>query len=134
MKGCGVDVRRGVIVAVLVFILVAGGGILYLTRGLSEMQALVIEDRDASGLPGGLYAGAFRGYRWSNSVEIAVEGGEIAAIEVVDPHIFYREEVADEIIDRVLSEQTTAVDAVAGATVSSNAILKAIEDGLRDGR
>ena len=112
----------------------AGGGILYLTRGLSEMEALVVEDRDASGLPDGVYAGAFRGHRWSNSVEIEVQGGEIVAIEVVNPHIFYREEVADEVIARVLSEQTTAVDAVAGATASSTAILKAIEDGLRGGR
>ncbi len=118
-----------VVVAVVVII---GGAVVYLNRGLEEMQALVIGEVDLN-IPDGIYQGTFEGYRWSNTVAVTVEDQRILSVDVVEEHSFHRQQLVDELSNRIIEQQTPQVDVVSGATVSSKAFLKAVENALQDG-
>jgi len=113
----------GIVAVVLLIIL--GGGFIALQRGLPEMQDLVIDDVNPEALPDGEYTGEFSRYRWSNKVKVTVEGGRIVAIEPQNGGDLERE-----LSEQIMARQSLDVDIKSGATVSSNAYLKAVEDAL----
>jgi uncharacterized protein with FMN-binding domain len=79
----------------------------------------------------GTYIGKFDGYRWSNTVKVTVNNHKITKISFVEGQQFRSEEVENGIINNVISKQSLNVDTVAGGTVSSKAILKAIENAFK---
>ncbi len=113
----------GIIAVVILIIL--GGGFIALQRGLPEMQELVISDVDPEALPDGEYTGEFSRYRWSNKVKVTIEEGRIVAIEPENGGNLERE-----LSEQIMARQSLQVDIQTGATVSSNAFLKAVEDAL----
>ena len=119
------------VIVVAVFAIVMGVSA-WLTRGLDEMAQMQINNVDLNSLSDGTYRGSFRGYRWSNSVEVVIESNRIADIRITEKHRFHREELIQELTSRVIDEQSIDVDTVSGATVSSKAFLKAIENALSD--
>jgi|LFRM01.1.fsa_nt_gb uncharacterized protein with FMN-binding domain len=85
----------------------------------------------------GVYVGKADGHNGPLSVEVTVEGGKITAIEVLEhsetPIIG---DAGFTVIDAIIEAQSTDVDAVSGASVTSRAVLAAVEDalgGLTDG-
>lgn len=68
----------------------------------------------------------------SVKVKVTVENRRLSRIEIVK-HFNGRGKPAEAIVDRVIEAQSLGVDIVAGATYSSLAILKAIEDALSKG-
>ena len=119
------------VIVVAVFAIVMGVSA-WLTRGLDEMAQMQINNVDLNSLSDGTYRGSFRGYRWSNSVEVVIESNRIADIRITEKHRFHREELIQELTSRIIDEQSIDVDTVSGATVSSKAFLKAIENALSD--
>lgn len=117
---------------ILVLAVIASGGMIFLMRGMDEVRELNINDVDLTLLPDGVYRGEFEGYRWSNSVEVTIENHAISDIQPVDQQDFSLDLHINELIGRILEEQTLAVDTVSGATVSSKAFLKAVEDALTE--
>ena len=113
----------GIIVAV--FILILAGGLFAVTRGLDEMQELVINEINPGELPDGVYTGEFDRYRWSNKVEVTVVDGKIVNIQ---PDSGQALEL--ELSERIIARQSLQVDIDTGATVSSKAFLKAVEKAL----
>jgi len=119
-------------------LLIAGGILLALlaaaivgiTNGLAEGARIPIGGIDLSDIPDGSYTGVYEFKRWSNTLVVTVEGHRIAAITGEKDMSFAQEDWFDEIVRRVIAKQDTKVDAVAGATVSSKAYLKAIENAL----
>ena len=86
----------------------------------------------AEGWTDGTYQGSANGMGGAVNVTVTVEGGKITAVTVgdnqetpgiSDPAI---EKIPMEIVDK----QSTSVDAVSGATVTSNAIMQAAENAL----
>lgn len=120
------------IVAVIlaVFVLGIGGGIFYLTRGLETGKNLEIGHVDLKGITNGTYDGKYDGGRWSNEVKVLVENGKITNVDIVKSVLFDKPEVAAKLFDKVIKEQDTTVDAVSGATVTSKAYLKSVENAL----
>jgi len=101
------------------------------TNGLSEGLELPIDGVDLSAIPDGSYTGAYEYKRWSNRVVVHVKDHKITAIYIdEDMSGAGITDSSGEIIRRVLAAQDTKVDAIAGATVSSKAYLKAIENAL----
>lgn len=84
------------------------------------------------GLADGVYTGSAPGYRSDITVSVTVSAGKITDIEITDenetPRYFAG---AMEVIDYIISAQSTQVDAVTGATFSSEGIKAAVEDALR---
>lgn len=116
-------------IIVLIIALVAVSLVFFLTRGLEEGKALAIREVDVQSLEDGRYIGTYSEGRWENEVEVEVIDGKIVTIELREG--FQREEVKEKIYQSVIKEQSLEVDVVAGATVSSNAYLKAIENALK---
>lgn len=108
------------------------GFFVYLMIGQDTVSKMAIEDADIQSLPDGVYDGAYDGYRWSNSVKVTVRDRKITDIEVVKGPAFMNQKTVDELISRVIQEQRLPVDVVSGATVSSKAFLKAVENALKN--
>ena len=113
----------GIIVAV--FILILAGGLFAVTRGLDEMQDLVINEVNPGELPDGEYTGEFDRYRWSNKVTVTIVDGKITEVRPENGQALELE-----LTERIIASQSLQVDIDTGATVSSKAFLKAVEEAL----
>jgi uncharacterized protein with FMN-binding domain len=105
-------------------------GFLYISSGLDMERQPVINGVDLSGVADGTYSGHYKGGRWTNDVSVTVAGGKIVYIQIVKDVTFPDENTSDTLFRRVIEQQTTAVDTVSGATVTSKAYLKAIENAF----
>lgn len=80
----------------------------------------------------GVYTGTGNGFRGATNVTVTVENGEITEITVNsysdDDKFFSRAESG--VITSIIKSQSTDVDAVSGATFSSNGIKEAVADAL----
>jgi len=111
-----------VIVVVLVSVL--------MTRGLNDIQAMAINEVDIKNLKNGTYIGNFQGGRWSNQVEVKIQDKKITEIKVIKDIKYPMEDIPGKIFEEVIKEQSTSVDVISGATVTSKAYLKSIENAL----
>ncbi len=105
-------------------------GFLFVTDGLSAGADLAIYGIDLSAVPDGRYTGTYDFKRWTNTVAVEVRDRAIVDLTVEHDILIVDPTCANEVFKRVLAAQNTDVDAVSGATVSSRAYLKAIENAL----
>jgi uncharacterized protein with FMN-binding domain len=103
---------------------------LFLTNGLSEGADTHIAGINLSGVPDGDYTGTHEYKRWTNTLVVRVKDHEITSIGVVKDVAVANADYSDEIFSRVISAQNTQIDAMTGATVTSMAYLKAIENAI----
>ncbi|MBQ3281207.1 MAG: FMN-binding protein [Eubacterium sp.] len=80
----------------------------------------------------GTYEGKGEGFKGEMTVAVTVSGGKISAIEIIDTgdgkvYCTRALAAADEIIEK---QSTEDVDAVSGATYSSNGLIEAVKDAL----
>ncbi len=115
----------------ILFILVLGGGIFFISRGVEAGEALEINNVDLSRLSDGAYSGAYEGGRWTNVVNVTVKDHKITGVEIVKDVLFPKPEVTAELVEKVLEKQSPNIDAVSGSTVTSKAYLKSIENALK---
>ena len=102
-----------------------------ITNGLSEGAKVPLSGIDLSAVPNGSYTGAYEFKRWSNTVVVQIQDHRITAVNIVKDVPGARiTNCSDEIFRRVIKAQNTTVDAVSGATVTSKAYLKAIENAF----
>lgn len=113
------------IVSVIIFMIT-------INKGKQEVLNTKINEVKLENKTDGTYNGSFDGYRWSNKVRVTVNDYKIIDISIVSPMTFRSEEFESQIIKRIIDNQTTKVDVIAGATISSKAILKAVENALSE--
>jgi uncharacterized protein with FMN-binding domain len=94
-----------------------------------EIEAITIHDIDISRIQDGVYRGTEKHFPVTAVVDVEVRGGRIVNIDIVR-HLHGPGHGADAIAQRVLDQQSLMVDAVSGATGSSQVVLKAIERAL----
>lgn len=120
-----------VILSILgVLVVVGAGGVFYITNGLEAGENLAINPVDLTAIEDGTYAGVYQAGRWSNEVAVSVTDHQIANIAVVKTVTIDDPELTSTIINNVIKNQSTTVDTVSGATVTSKAYLKSIENAL----
>ena len=81
--------------------------------------------------PDGVYLGSGEGYRGETTVAVSLKDGTIDNIMVMnteDDAAYFKR--AESLLKQVLQQQTTDLDAISGATFSSEGILEAISDAL----
>ncbi len=130
------DKKKVLILAVAIILL---AGIVYGANCLinlayykNVMPTVKIDTIDVSKLEDGVYEGSFDARIIATAVEVTVKDGEITKIDLVR-NKFERGGHAVAVVDRIISEQSPDVDVVFGATNSSKAILKAVENALKSG-
>lgn len=123
-------VLKVIIIIIIAFVIVAAVGIFYLTRGLESGAKVQVGSVNTSSLSDGNYEGTYNEGRWTNKVAVTVKGGKITDIKLIKDVAFSKSEVIDALFKNVIKAQNTTVDAVSGATVTSKAYLKSIENAL----
>lgn len=96
----------------------------------SWVAELEIRDVDLQDYPDGTYTGEFSYNRFTYIVESIVKNHSFQDIIILANRSTERAKMAEEVIDRVLQEQSLKVDTVTGATNTSKALLKALESGF----
>ena len=97
---------------------------------LSEIQALL---PDMQYKPDGTYRGTYdlSGTPVKVTLDVTVQRGTISSINIIEHFCSPIGKKAEKIVERIIEEQSLSIDAISGATASSKAILKAVEDALR---
>jgi uncharacterized protein with FMN-binding domain len=85
-----------------------------------------------SGFAPGVYEGTGQGYRGPVRVQVQVSPAGIEDIVIIshDEGNYSGLPAMEELLDLVLTEGTTDLDAISGATYSSRGFLEAVEDAL----
>ena len=86
---------------------------------------------EASAYKDGTYTGSGTGYGGTVTVKVTIKGGKIADVTVLshnDTQSYFSK--AKAVTSRIVSEQTTNVDGVSGATFSSKGIIEATRNAL----
>ncbi len=120
-----------VLALIVLVVLVVGGGIFFLARGIEAGAEVSVSSLDLSKVKDGIYNGEYKSGRWTNEISVEVKDSRIVKMAIVKDVMFVKPEVSGELFAKVLKKQNTDVDAVSGATITSKAYLKAIEDALK---
>lgn len=98
-----------------------------------EANSVSVKDIDIATIQDGVYEGYYAGGMYGlreNKVKVTVSGGKISDIQLMDDPENPQIEVIEQLYLRVIDEQRLSVDVVTGASLTSKAYLKAIEDAL----
>ena len=131
-----------VVLMMLVVLFLAGAAALIADApGRQELATLEIGTVDFSRLEDGTYTGSYTGTKGSArdaTVEVTIQQGQIAAIRTIKGAIdengtaveLSDGETVDDLFRQVVEDQSLQVDAISGATLTSKAHLKALENAL----
>lgn len=124
---------KKVLVALGVFLLVVvvglGAAVLATEGQRQEDRELAIASVDFSEVADGTYRGSYEGWN-TFDVLVTVADGEVIDIEIAEDSPNPASAATDDVVGRIIDAQSLEVDAVSGATVTSNALLKAVEIAL----
>ena len=130
---------------VFVIALVGIGGIMWDAPARAELKNMVITEVNLENLNDGVYMGEYRGTKNSLRdvvVEVTVESGTVTKITVTKG-AYAGDKGNDEITEgisifdlfrKVIDTKSLHVDAISGATLTTNAHLKAVESALLKAR
>ena len=123
---------RNTIIVLVLILLSVGIGMAFFNRGMGTILALEIVSPDFSTIPDGTYEGSFTQNRWSYSVRVQVGAGILEDITVTHSN---HETVAgkwnEQIVLEILQKQSLDIQGVTGATVTTKALLRSIENAFR---
>lgn len=117
---------------IALIVLIFAGGMFYISHGLEAGSNIEINGLIISDINDGVYNGRYKFGRWSNNLNVTVKNNKITDIKIVKDVTFAKPSVSDELFTKVIESQNTKVDAVSGATVTSKAYLKSIENAFTD--
>lgn len=127
----------GLIIALAVIVLATLGGYIACTsvnREHAEAASLPLRQGNFGQLRDGTYTGEYAGgmYKWRvNTVQIDVQDGKVANIQLKSSKDPAAKNIdANTLYQRVIDAQSLDVDVLSGATLTSKAYLKAVEDAV----
>jgi len=123
-------IKRILLIVVIGLVVVLTVGITYLNIGMNEGKKVVVGTVDVSQTADGSYVGSYKNSRWSNQVNVTVVNHRITAINIEKTVLIEQQDVTEKLINDVLVAQNTDVEVISGATVTSKAYLKSIENAL----
>lgn len=103
------------------------------TKTYQQIRNMPIGEVDLSRVEDGSYTGSFSYWTVTNTVRVTVADSRITAIEIVQGGINSYGIKAHVLTNTILEKQTPNVDTVSGATTTSKALMKAVENALQKG-
>jgi uncharacterized protein with FMN-binding domain len=125
-KHKGATVKK-LICGIKVFVLC---GVSLLFGACVDIDAITIKNPDLRQVANGTYRGESKVGPVRVALDVTVENGTYQSIQIIR-HFNGRGKSAEAIIPTIISAQSLEVDVISGATGSSKAILKAVEDALK---
>jgi uncharacterized protein with FMN-binding domain len=129
-------VKKKTKVIVCAAVLAAAAALVLLARYLISVRqykdtvaGFTYANADASGIPDGVYVGECDAQYIYARVEVTVKDGRMTDIRLLE-HRNERGAAAEDIGDEIVARQKIDVDAVSGATNSSEVIKKAVDNAL----
>lgn len=113
-------------------ILLIISSIFVLMNGMKDVETIKINNVDLLNIKDGSYIGNFEETRWSNTVEVKIENHRIIDIVLLDDVMISLEGLSNRLFENVIHNQSLKVDIETGASITSKAYLKAIENALGD--
>jgi uncharacterized protein with FMN-binding domain len=125
-----------IIAPIVIGVLGVGGAIGWsrLSKEHNEAKNLPLNVVDFSKLNDGTYIGEYEGgmYKWrANKVQVIVTSGKVKDVKLLsssDPGAKNTDQAS--LYDKVIEAQSLQVDTISGATLTSKAYLKSVEDAL----
>jgi len=99
-------------------------------RNLEKYRGMPIKDISAAGLPDGAYLGESAIGNFIYRVKVEVSTGKIISISAMGSRYNVYAEYAQGVFNKMVRDQTANTDAITGATTTSKAYMKAVEDAL----
>jgi uncharacterized protein with FMN-binding domain len=129
--------KMGWIIALIIVAVLGVGGLIgwqYIAKEHKEAMSLPLNAVDFSKLADGVYTGEYEGgmYKWrTNKVEVTVSSGKVTEIKLLESKFSENPgKYVDPLYEQVIGRQTLQVDAVSGSTLTSKAVLQAVENAL----
>lgn len=122
---------RKVVIACLVPCMILGIGMMIMSevRHIS-LRNTPIADIDVQEIADGEYEGESTFGSYTYHVRVTVAGNKIIKIEDLAPRESIYVTYASGVFNKIIDQQTPDVDAITGATTTSKAFMKAVEDAL----
>jgi len=127
--------KKRVLITVLIVVVslfaVLSIGMYVMTRDLSYVRELELRGIDLANVDDGSYTGSFEHNRFTNTLTVRIENNTIVRIDI-DSDVSGAGVLnsSGEVFSKVIDAQDTEIDAVTGATATTNAYLMAIENAL----
>lgn len=118
----------GAVVVLLIFAGIVASSI-FMT-GLDKGKEVVVGNINPSIIDDGTYEGKFVLNRWTNTLKVTVKDHKITDIAVVKDVVFKQDAVTKDVFAAVIEKQSLDIDIQTGATVTTKAYLKSIENAL----
>jgi len=127
--------RKTIIITLIVLTAIFSMGIFSNIQKKSQigrLKNLPVSQIDIASIADGSYKGSFCLKRFCYAVEVIVNGGAISDILLLNNSKSEYGEKGSAIKGRIIEAQSLQVDVIAGATISSKSIIKAVEKALTD--
>ena len=128
--------KKTVLISLLVLMIIGifAGGIYIksISDYKAKVAALTFDEIDLTKVEDGIYEGQCDTGIVRARVQVTVRNHRLESIDLLE-HENGRGTPAEAILDQMVQDQTTAVDAVSGATCSSKVIRKAVENAIKAG-
>ena len=128
--------KKAFLIAISMFLIIGlfAGGLYLKSIGdyKAKVAALTFDEIDLTKVDDGVYEGQCDTGVVQARVQVTVRDHRMESIELLE-HENGRGTPAEAILDQMLQNQTTAMDAVSGATCSSKVIRKAVENAITAG-
>jgi uncharacterized protein with FMN-binding domain len=111
--------------SLLFFLLVC----LFIPAACVDLDAITINNPDLTTVADGTYRGNSKVGPVRVALDVTIQNRAISSIQIIE-HFNGRGKKAETIVPRIVEAQSLDVDVVSGATGSSKAILKAVENAL----
>lgn len=130
-----------ILIVLGVLVAAMGVGIIATAPGRQELKGMTFPATAFTSLAQGTYVGEYKGAKDSfrnEKVQVTVTDGKVSGIKVLEgsvikegkPNDIGKGMTIDDLSGKVIDAQSLHVDVISGATLTSNAHLKAIENAL----
>lgn len=103
---------------------------LAMNKEQQAVRALVIEDQDLSSIHDGVYTGYYTYGGFTYEASVTIRNYTIRDIEIIKNRNSKYAKMAEGVVENILKKGNVNVEVVSGATTTSKALLKAIEQAL----